>query len=87
MKIDRTDAFKKDFFRLPDKVRKTAYKQITMLLIDHNHPSLRMKVIKGLKGVYSVRIDNRYRMSLRFAGEDTIILRRVLDHDELYKSP
>ena len=87
MKIDCTDVFKKDFIRLSDNVRKAAAKQIAILLLDHNHPSLRMKKIKGLKGVYAVRIDKRHRMSLSFAGENTIILRRVLDHDELYTSP
>ena len=87
MKIDRTERFKKDFFRLPDNVRKAASKQISMLLIDHKHPSLRLKSIKGWEGKYSVRVDRRYRIALSFMGEDTILLMRVLDHDELYKSP
>lgn len=87
MKISRAERFKKDFLDLPGTVRKKVSKQITLLLIDHTHPSLRIEGIKGRQGIYSVRIDRQYRMALTFQGEDTILLMRVLKHDDLYKSP
>ena len=85
MKISRTDKFTKDFLKLPHNLRKTAAKQIAQLLIDHTHPSLHMESIKGKKGIFSVRVDKRYRMALSFQGDDTILLMRVLDHDDLYR--
>ncbi len=87
MKLARTEAFKKDFGKLPHQVRKAAAKQITQLLIDHTHPSLRLEGIAGHQGLLSARVDERYRMSLSFAEHDTMLLRRVLDHDDLYRTP
>ncbi len=87
MKIARTEHFKKDYQKLPNQARKAAAKQITQLLLDHAHPSLRIEGIAGHKGLFSARVDRRYRMSLSFLGEDTLLLRRVLDLDDLYGSP
>ena len=87
MKIGRTERFKKDYQKLPDQARKAAAKQIAQLLLDHTHPSLRIEGIAGHKGLFSARVDRRYRMSFSFLGEDTLLLRRVLDHDDLYRSP
>jgi mRNA-degrading endonuclease RelE of RelBE toxin-antitoxin system len=87
MKIARTDSFKKDWQSLPDAARKAASKQIVQLLIDHTHPSLRLEGIAGRKGLFSARVNDRYRLSLQFDPEGTILLRRILDHDDLYKTP
>ena len=87
MKIACTEVFKRDFRRLPDRIRKAAAKQITQLLIDHTHPSLRLEGIVGHKGLFSVRVDRRYRMSFCYIDDGTLLLRRVLDHDDLYRSP
>lgn len=87
MKLARTDNFSQDFVSFPDDARKAAAKQIAQLLIDHTHPSLQIEGIAGMKGVFSIRVNIRYRISLSFENDDTIVLRRVLDHDDLYKNP
>jgi mRNA-degrading endonuclease RelE of RelBE toxin-antitoxin system len=87
MKIACTEILRDDCHKLPAAVRKAAAKQITQLLIDCAHPSLKLEGIRGRKGLFSVRIDERYRISLMFTGEDTILLRRVLDHEDLYRKP
>ncbi|MFA6449593.1 MAG: hypothetical protein WCX65_09000 [bacterium] len=87
MKIARTDSFKKDWQSLPDAARKAAAKQIAQLLIDHTHPSLRLKGIAGRKGLFSARVNDRYRISLQFEHDGAILLRRILDHDDLYETP
>lgn len=87
MKISCTEVFKKDFRGLPDQVRKASAKQIVQLLIDHRHPSLRIEGIRGHQGLFSARVDRRYRMSFSFQGTDGLLLRRVLDHDDLYRTP
>ncbi|HLB25189.1 MAG TPA: hypothetical protein VJM83_02550 [Nitrospirota bacterium] len=87
MKIDRSEAFKKDFQRLSKELKRAAEKQIVQLLIDHSHPSLRLEGISGHKGLFSVRVNDRYRMSLSFEEDGVILLRRVLDHDDLYEGP
>jgi mRNA-degrading endonuclease RelE of RelBE toxin-antitoxin system len=87
MKVDRSEAFKKDFQKLDKDVRRAAEKQIVQLLMDHAHPSLRLEGIRGRKGVFSVRVNDRYRMSLSFEEDGAILLRRILDHDDLYEAP
>lgn len=87
MRIDSTPEFCEDYKRLPNEVRKAAAKQVAQLLIDHRHPSLRLEAITGHKGIFSVRVNDRYRMSLNFQEDGTILLRRVLDHDDLYDGP
>lgn len=86
MHIDRTERFSKDYLALAADVRKAAAKQIVQLLLDHTHPSLRLEGIVGRRGIFSARVDRRYRMSLSFE-DGTIILRRILDHDDLYRTP
>ena len=75
MKISRTDVFKK-----------AANKQIVQLLIDHLHPSLNLEKLGGFKSIYSIRVNINFRMSI-FIEKDEIILRRILNHDDLYKNP
>lgn len=87
MKIECTEQFRKDFLKLTPQVRKTAAKQITQLLLDHTHPSLHIEGIEGRKGLYSARIDHNFRISLMFADKETLLLRRILGHDDLYKKP
>ena len=87
MQISRLHLFVKDYRALPHNVRKAADKQIVQLLIDHTHPSLRLEGIVGHKGLFSVRVNRQYRMSLSFEPGGLIVLRRVLDHDDLYRSP
>ena len=87
MKIGRTEILKKDYRALSATVRKATDKQIVQLLIDHSHPSLRLEGIAGHKGLFSVRINQRCRMSLSFEPGGVIRLRRILDHDDLYRTP
>ncbi len=87
MKIGRTEAFKKDYRKLSKPIHKASDKQIVQLLLDHTHPSLHLEGITGFKGIFSVRVNKKYRMSLSFEKDNTIMLRRVLDHDDLYKNP
>lgn len=87
MRVACTESIKKDFRRLGSPIQKAASKQITQLLLDPMHPSLHLEGIQGHKGLFSVRVDGRYRMSLNFEADGTILLRRVLDHDDLYRSP
>lgn len=54
-----------DFWRLyrdlPDEIRELADRCYELLKSDPEHPSLRLKKIKGRDGVWSVRIGRDYR--------------------------
>ena len=87
MRITWTASFRKDFLKLEEITRKKVIKQIKLLCTDHTHPSLHLEGIINRRGLYSARIDKRYRISLEFTGNDTILLRHVRDHDDLYLTP
>jgi mRNA-degrading endonuclease RelE of RelBE toxin-antitoxin system len=85
-KFSRTTAFKKDYKDLQEDVKKAVNKQIVQLMMDHTHPSLNLEKLVGFKNVYSARVNIHYRMSLLIENEE-IVLRRVLNHEDLYRKP
>lgn len=57
-------------------------------LLDENprHPSLRVRKIQGVENIFEGRVDQKYRFSFEFSGDDKI-LRNVDNHDECLKNP
>ncbi|MFN8670656.1 MAG: hypothetical protein U0457_01070 [Candidatus Sericytochromatia bacterium] len=86
MKISRTDVLKKDYRSLSDEIKKAVNNQIIQLLMDHKHPSLNLEKLSGYKNIYSIRVNINFRISLSIETEE-FILRRVLNHDDLYRNP
>jgi len=84
MKIQTTHPFDRDYARLPEEVKGRVDKQLTLLLTNPRHPSLRLKKIQGAEDVWEMRVTRGYRMTLQMAG-DTFILRRVGAHSVLKK--
>jgi hypothetical protein len=61
MKISRTDAFKREFQKLPDRIKRSTEKALRLLVTNPHHPSLRVKkvkgeLIKGFDNVFEARI-------------------------------
>jgi mRNA-degrading endonuclease RelE of RelBE toxin-antitoxin system len=86
IKISRTETFKKDYRELSNETKKAVDKQVVQLLMDHTYPSLNLEKLSGHKNIYSIRVNINFRISLSFDNE-TIILRRVLNHEDLYRNP
>jgi mRNA-degrading endonuclease RelE of RelBE toxin-antitoxin system len=82
MKIQTTRPFDRDYARLPEDIKDRADKQLTLLLTNPRHPSLRLKRVRGTDDIWEARITRGYRMTLTIAG-DTFILRRIGAHDVL----
>ena len=72
--------------RLPPEIRKKVKKALKLLDTNPRHSSLRVHPIKGSDGIYEARIDQKYRMSFQFDGENKV-LRNVDNHDECLKNP
>ena len=85
MKIQTTKPFDKDYDTLPESIKNRADKQLTLLLENPNHPSLRLKKIKGHLSIWEGRITKSYRFTFQISG-DIYILRRIGTHDIL-KTP
>jgi addiction module RelE/StbE family toxin len=74
-----------DYARLPDPIQQRADLAFDRLAQNLSHPSLRVKKLKGWKGVWEARISHQYRMTFRIVGE-TCLIRRIGPHD-IEKTP
>jgi hypothetical protein len=77
-------------------IRKKITKTLSLLEANPLHPGLHLERIVNDSSAWSVRVDGRYRLSLDPGGyhpagnpewSAAITLLRILDHDDLYKSP
>jgi len=82
MEFIATAKFKKQFKRLPQRIRKTAKKQLGLLLSNPDHPSLNIKKMQDPRDIWECRITHSYRFTFQVEGE-TYILRNIGTHDIL----
>jgi len=82
-------------FRANTVVRKKIAKALTLLENNPLHPGLRVERIVNDPSAWSLRVNGRYRLSFDPGGylpagnpdwSAAVILLRILDHDDLYKS-
>jgi plasmid maintenance system killer protein len=82
-------------FRANAVVRKKIAKALTLLENNPLHPGLRVERIVNDPSAWSLRVNGRYRLSFDPGGylpagnpdwSAAVILLRILDHDDLYKS-
>ena len=93
-----TKLFLKDMeqFRSNTIVRKKIVKSLAQLEANPLHPGLHIERIVNDPSAWSARVDIRYRLSFDPGGylsagnpdwSAALTLLRILDHDDLYKSP
>ncbi|MCL4234540.1 MAG: type II toxin-antitoxin system RelE/ParE family toxin [Deltaproteobacteria bacterium] len=85
MRIVFSDRFVRDYAGLPRELRARIDKQIEMLASNPDHPSLDLKKMSGVTGIWRVKVTGGYRITLRIE-RDVAVLRRVGPHDIL-KTP
>lgn len=78
--------FLDSYDRLPLEIRKKTKKALGLLDSNPRHPSLQVHPIKGYKEIYEARVDQKYRMSFTFDGENKI-MRNIDNHDECLNNP
>jgi mRNA-degrading endonuclease RelE of RelBE toxin-antitoxin system len=79
MKIQTTKPFDRDYDALPELIKDRADKQFALVLENPNHPSLRLKKIKGHLDIWEGRITKSYRFTFQVSKE-VYILRRIGIH-------
>jgi len=79
------DTFKKDYKRLPFKIKDKVDKQLEFLIKNPSHPSLSLHPICGTKGIWEGYIDYHYRFTFEI-DSDFYVFRRVGTHDIIKKS-
>ncbi len=88
MNLVRTDPFKRDFLKLPEKIKRSAEKALKLFATNPFHPSLyvkktRGKVLKGYANVFEGRFSRAYRFLFLIEGDFCILL-RCGKHDEFF---
>jgi len=81
MKINALPAFDDAYVRLPQNVRTKVTKQITFLLVNLRHPSLRAKKYNETRNIWQARVDHAYRFYFKIE-EDTYVLTDVIKHKD-----
>lgn len=69
----------KDYEKLPIEIKNTVNKQISYLLRDIKYPSLQAKKYGGVKDIWQIRINNKYRLYFKLENNTYIIL-TVIKH-------
>jgi hypothetical protein len=82
--ITESDLFAKDIKHF--QLRAKAEKAKRLLGIDFRHRSLNTEWIRGHEDTFSIRLDHKYRASIKRCGASWKLL-RANSHDELYRSP
>ena len=84
MKLLFTKTFIRDYRKLPQRIQKTADKQLELLLSNRNHPSLNIKKMQDPRDIWEGRVTESYRFTFQIQG-DTYIMRKIGTHDILKK--
>lgn len=86
MRVLAYERFRTSYQRLPRAVQRKVDKQLAFLTANPRHPSLQVKPIQGVQGLWEARVDLHYRMTFEVIGE-VIYLRVVGNHDEVLRRP
>jgi mRNA-degrading endonuclease RelE of RelBE toxin-antitoxin system len=88
----RSARFHKAFKALPHNTQRKVIQAFALFRDNPEHPSLVIKKIKGIEGIWEGRIDRQYRFTFHYekdhvSGETICVFRNVDNHDECLKNP
>lgn len=86
MRVRITEGFDKAYRSLQSVIQAKVDKALRLLATDPRHPSLHLKKMQGMSGLWEVRVDRSHRITLRIDG-DCYVLRNVGKHDETLGNP
>jgi len=91
MIIVRSERFKKQFRKLIKKdkrlIRKIEKTLHYLAQYPPPAPALRMKAVKGTRGIYECSVDMDIRITFEFTEKNTLFLRNIDYHDESLDKP
>ncbi len=86
MYLARSTTFKKQYLKMPVKIRKQFGEKLKLFLEDKNHPLLHTHQLTGkYKGLQSFNVNADVRVVFQIRDKDTLYLAAIGSHSELYK--
>ncbi|MCL5961074.1 MAG: hypothetical protein M1358_17510 [Chloroflexi bacterium] len=86
MRLQYTDRFQRAYNSLDDAAAARVDRALQLLAADLHHSGLRVKKIKGTKGIWEARAGLNIRLTFEMQS-DLIILRNVGPHDKTLGRP
>lgn len=86
MKLQRTRKFKAAYQALSGTLQLKADKALVLIAVNPSHPSLHLKKMRGVSGIWEARVDRGCRMTLEIR-HDVCLLRNIGKHDETLADP
>jgi len=81
-KILYLDSFEIDFKKLPGNIQEISHKKVEFFMKNPLYPSLRLHSLKGrLEGLYSISVNNSYRIIFKRQENGDIIFISIGKHD------
>lgn len=85
MNIILTSDFKKQFSKLPKKIKESFYKRTQLFIDEQSHPLLRVHKLKGnLLGLRAFPVTGDYRVLYKIAGDEDIEFLDIGTHNQVY---
>lgn len=84
MILIRTNAFKRDYKKLPSDIQTQTDIKLKLFVKNIAHPSLRVKRVQKYKGVFEASVTANYRFFFQITP-DSYTLLRIGKHDLLQK--
>jgi mRNA-degrading endonuclease RelE of RelBE toxin-antitoxin system len=86
MRVIFLKEFENSFSVLPKHIQKKFNQKFTFLVENSRHPSLHCKRVRRTADIWEARVDIQFRMTFQI-HENTLIMRRIGNHDETLKNP
>jgi mRNA-degrading endonuclease RelE of RelBE toxin-antitoxin system len=83
--LQRTNRFRRDIKRLSSYEQEAAFRIATQLSENIFDPSLNLKPLTGVRGIYRVVVVRNYRMVFSFDDENIYLL-RIAHRREIYRN-
>ena len=91
MKYRRTQTFRDDFAKLPRHIQEKVKDKFGLFQQDLEHPSLRIKKMKGFEGIWEGHITREYVFTFHREvdpeSQETIIVFRRTGTHNIYSNP
>ena len=84
--LELSNRFVKSYKKLDRAIRLQVDKTLQVIVINPNRPSLRLKRVQGTKDIWEASVNMSIRITLTLS-EDTIQLRNVGTHEQVFKPP